>query len=456
MKSLLLAVILVMGGTGRPDASPHGPDSGDRPRRGGHPPAPTYANRDPIRIAIRAGRVVDVERGVVLNDRTIVIRGDRIEAVLGPGVPPPAGMPVIDLSAATVLPGLVDLHTHLIGDIQSSSPTAPLDYSAVEDLRLGVANARKTLEAGFTTVRDVGTYRGLLDVTLKRAIERGEVVGPRMAVAGAYITKPYGGGEVVGRPLAKPIPPEFRMGVAKTPAEVRARVRYLLAHGADFIKVIATGAVLTAGTEPGVIEVPEASIRAAVLEAARHATYVTAHAHGAEGIKAALRAGVRSIEHGSLIDDEGIALLREKGAWLVADIYNGDYISEVGRRDHWPAEILRKNDETTETQRAGFRKAVAAGVRLGYGTDSGVYPHGDNARQFRYMVRYGMTPMQAIQSATIEAARLMRWDDRIGSIAAGKFADLLAVEGNPLEKIEILERVAFVMKGGVVVKQANR
>ncbi len=300
---------------------------------------------DSTRVAIRAGRMIDVEHGIVLTDRTILIRGDRIEAVLGPDQPAPAGVAVIDLSHSTVLPGLVDLHSHLIGDIQSASPTAPLERSAAEDVLLGVANARKTLEAGFTTVRDVGTYRGLLDVTLKRSIERGEVIGPRMAVAGAYITKPCGGGEVVGAPTKRPIPAEFRMGVVRTPAEVRTRVRYLLEHGADFIKVIATGAVLTVGTEPGTIEVPEASIRAAVEEAARHGTYVTAHAHGAEGIKAALRAGVRSIEHGSLIDDEGIALLKAKGAWLVADIYNGDYISDVGRRDHWPAEILRKNDE---------------------------------------------------------------------------------------------------------------
>lgn len=414
------------------------------------------APADTARIAVRAGRLIDVERGIVLPNRTVLVRGDRIEAILELGESVPAGVPVIDLPRSTVLPGLVDLHTHLVGDIQSASPTAPLERSAVDDVLLGVANARRALEAGFTTVRDVGTYRGLLDVALKRSIERGEVIGPRMSVAGAYITKPYGGGEVVGTPQKKPVPAEFRMGVASTPSEVRARVRYLLEHGADFIKVIATGAVLTVGTEPGVIEVPEASIRAAVEEAARHGTYVTAHAHGADGIKAALRAGVRSIEHGSLIDDEGIALLKAKGAWLVADIYNGDYISEVGRRDHWPAEILRKNDETTETQRAGFRKAVAAGARVGYGTDAGVYPHGDNPRQFRYMVKYGMTPMQAIQSATIEAARLMHWEDRIGALTPGRYADLVVVDGDPLDDITLLERVSLVMKGGVVIRRGNR
>ncbi len=222
--------------------------------------------------------------------------------------------------------------------------------------------------------------------------------------------------------------------------------------GAEFIKVIATGAVLTLGTEPGQMEFTEEELAAAVDEARKAGTYVTAHAHGAAGIKAAVRAGVRGIEHGSLLDDEGIELMKDRGTWLVADVYNGDYIRTVGRRDGWPAETLRKNDETTESQRLAFRKAVAAGVHVAYGTDSGVYPHGDNAKQFRYMVRYGMTPMQAIQSATVEAAKLMRWDDRIGSIAPGKFADLVATTGDPLADVGRLEHVRFVMKGGTVVR----
>lgn len=403
-------------------------------------------------VVIRAGALVDVERGVVVREPRVVIRGDRIAAVLTPADPLPAGARTIDLRAATLLPGLVDLHTHLIGDIQNASPTAPLESSAAEDVLLGVANARRTLEAGFTTVRDVGTYRGFLDVSLRDAIDRGLVIGPRMAVAGAYLTRPGGGGEVTGLPGGRLPPEEFRRGVARTPAEVRQRVRALLDGGADFIKVIATGAVLTVGTEVGELEFSEEALRAAVEEATSRGSYVTAHAHGAEGIKAALRAGVRSIEHGSLIDDEGIALLVQKGAWLVADVYNGDYIREIGRRDGWPEETLRKNDETTETQRAGFRKAVAAGATMGYGTDSGVYPHGDNARQFAYQVRFGQTPMQAMRSATIDAARLMRWDDRIGSIAAGKLADLVAVDGDPVVDVRVLERVRFVMKGGQIVR----
>lgn len=404
-------------------------------------------------LVIKAGALVDVERGEVHRHRQIVIRGDRIVAIVGPKAPVPRGARVLDLSSSTVLPGLIDLHTHLVGDIQGSSPTAPLESTPAEDALIGVANARATLWAGFTTVRDVGTYRGGIDISLRNAIDKGQVEGPRMAVAGPYLTKPGGGGEVTGLPNGAFAPPEFRLGVAASPDEVRARVVEILGRGANFIKIIATGAVLTVGTDVGAMEFTEAAIRAAVDEAATRGSYVTAHAHGAAGIKAAVRAGVRSIEHGSLLDDEGIALMAERGTWLVADIYNGDYIEVVGRRDHWPEETLRKNDETTETQRAAFRKAVAAGVRIGYGTDAGVYPHGENAKQFQYMVRHGMTPIGAIQSATIEAARLMGWEGRVGSIAVGKWADLVAVRGNPLQDISTLERIDVVIKGGSIVRQ---
>ncbi|MGH7704094.1 MAG: metal-dependent hydrolase family protein, partial [Gemmatimonadales bacterium] len=248
------------------------------------------------------------------------------------------------------------------------------------------------------------------------------------------------------------LPPSFRRGVANSADEVRQRVRELLHGGADFIKIIATGAVLTSGTEPGASEFSEEEIRAAVEEAAKYGTFVAAHAHGAEGVKAAIRAGVRSIEHGSLMDDEGVQLMKDHGTWLVPDIWNGDYIATEGRRQGWSEEILRKNDETTETQRVAFRKAVAAGVRIAYGTDSGVYPHGLNASQLPYMVRFGMTPMQAIQSATINAAQLLRWEDRVGSISPGKFADLIAVEGDALADLARFMNVPFVMKGGAVVK----
>lgn len=407
-------------------------------------------------VAVRAGRFVDVDRGEVLRDRLILIRGDKIAAVEPWPGKPPTGARLVDLLRATVSPGLIDCHTHLVDDIQSADVLAPLKHSGAQQVMVGVRHARATLLAGFTTVRDVGTYRAFLDVALRDAINDGTVIGPRMAVAGAYITVTTGGGEVTGMAADITLPPEFRVGVANSPDEIREKVRILIHGGADLIKVIATGAVLTNGTNPGVPEFTEAEIHAAVDEAAKYGVFVAAHAHGAEGIKAAVRAGVRSIEHGSLIDDEGIRLMAEKGTYLVADIYNGDYIATVGKQQGWPEEILRKNDETTEAQRQGFRKAVAAGVKIAFGTDAGVYPHGDNARQLPYMVRWGMTPMQAVQSATIVAARLIGWDDRVGSIAPGKYADLIAVDGDALANLESFSKVTFVMKNGVIYKTGGQ
>jgi imidazolonepropionase-like amidohydrolase len=373
---------------------------------------------------LRAGRVYDTEHARVLRDQWIEIEGERIRAVRPVRANDPA--PTVDWSGYAVMPGWIDCHTHLIGDIQSADVLAPIKSSAAQDVLIGVRNARATLLAGFTTVRDVGTYRGLIDVALRDAIARGDVLGPRMRVAGAYITVPGGGGEVTGQ-RGVAIPAALRLGVASTPAQVRARVRSLVAGGADFIKLIATGAVLTNGTEPGALELSPAQMRAAVDEATRLGVDVTAHAHGAEGIKQAIRAGVRSIEHASLIDDEGIALAKARGVFLAMDIYNGGYIETVGRRDGWDAEILRKNRETTDAQRVGFRKALAAGVDMVFATDSGVYPHGDNARQFPVMLQHGMSEMQAIQAATWTAARLLRLEQDLGNIAPGKLADLVAL-----------------------------
>jgi imidazolonepropionase-like amidohydrolase len=406
-------------------------------------------------VVVRAGRVLDVEQGRYLLDQAIRIDDGRIVSVTPWGAGSRGGAPLIDWSAYTVLPGLIDLHTHLIGDISSADVAAPLSSSAARDALIGASHARATLAAGFTTVRDVGTYRAHVDVALRNAINAGLVEGPRMYVAGAYITVTNGGGEVTGLPEGAVVPDEMRRGVANDEQEVRFRVRELLANGADFIKVIATGAVFTSGTTPSAPEYSEAEIRAAVEEAAKAGTYVVAHAHGAEGIRNAVRAGVRSIEHGSYLDDEGIALMKKHGTWLVADIYNGDYTEEVGHRDGWSEEILRKNRETTDIQREGFRKAVAAGVNIGYGTDAGIYPHGDNGKQFAYMVRYGMTPIEAIRSATIDAAAALGRGQELGAVAAGRYADLVAVTGDPLADVTRLEHVSGVIKEGHLFDPEN-
>jgi imidazolonepropionase-like amidohydrolase len=402
-------------------------------------------------VVIDTGALLDVVSGALLPDRRILARDGEVVAVLGPDEAVPDGAHILDLRGLTVLPGLIDAHTHLIGEMEFAGIPGT-QTSAAEETLIGVRNARLTLDAGFTTVRDVGTFRAFVDVALRDAIDRGDVPGPRMQPAGAYLTTPGGAGDVTGLARDIVLPPDLRFGVVMTPAEMRQKVRELAAGGAGVIKILVTGAVLTRGTRPGVVELDEAMVRAAVEEAAAHGLWVAAHAHGAAGITLAARAGVRSVEHGSLIDDEGIAALREHGTFLVADLYDGDWIAEVGAREGWPAETLRKNEETTEAQRQGFTKAVAAGVRLAYGTDSGVYPHGENARQLGYYVRYGMSPIEAIRSATVVAAELMGWDDRVGRLEPGRAADLIAVAGNPLEDVELLRDVAVVVKGGRIAK----
>ncbi|MCI0632841.1 MAG: amidohydrolase family protein [Actinobacteria bacterium] len=405
-------------------------------------------------VRIRAGRLVDVVSGDVLHDRVIGIRGERID-----GVDPDDGAPVdIDLSDHTVLPGLIDCHAHLVGEIDGGHGYASLvQRSGAQEALSGVRNARDTLLAGFTTVRDVGTFRAFVDVALRDAIEAGDVLGPRMRCAGAYVTSSSGGGDVTGLApdVDAVVPRELRFGVANSADEVRKVVREILHGGADFIKVIATGAVLTEGSTPSAPEFSEAQIRAAVEESELYGTHVAAHAHGAEGIARAVRAGVRSIEHGSLMDDDAIALMAERGTYLVADIWMGDWTIEQGRKEGWAPSVMRKLEATTDVQRQGFAKAVEAGVRIAFGTDSGTYPHGMNARQFAYMVKFGMTPMQAIRSATVVAAELIGLRGRVGAIEPGAFADLIAVEGDPLGDVDLLTDVPFVMKGGGVVKGAR-
>lgn len=399
---------------------------------------------------IRAGRLVEVVAGEVLTDQLLIARGERIESV-GPYDDGPVD---VDLSNHTMLPGLIDCHAHLIGEVESGHGYAALvQRTGAQEALSGVRNARDTIMAGFTSVRDVGTFRAFVDVALRDAIEAGDVLGPRMLCAGAYVTSSGGGGDVTGLApdVDAVVPRDLRFGVANSPDEVRKVVREILHGGADFIKVIATGAVLTEGTVPSAPEFSEAEIRAAVEEAALYETHVAAHAHGAEGIKRAVRAGVRSIEHGSLMDDESIALMAEHGTFLVADVWMGDWSIEQGEREGWSPDVMRKLRETTDVQREGFAKAVEAGVRIAFGTDSGTYPHGMNAKQFASMVKYGMTPLEAIRSATVVAAELLGWSDRVGALEPGLFADLVAVEGDVMNDVDLLTDVAFVMKGGRVV-----
>lgn len=412
---------------------------------------------DAARTIIRAGRLVDVAGERVLDAQAVTIERDRVVAV-GPDDGSAQGDRVIDLSGHTVMPGLMDMHAHMIGNVEGNETYAALVVrSPAQEALTGVRNARDTVMAGFTTVRDVGTFRAFVDIALRDAIDAGWTPGPRMFCAGAYVTSSTGGGDIPGLAVDvdERLPRDLRFGVANSPDEVRKVVREILHRGAAQIKVIATGAVLTEGTNPGAPEFSEDEIRAAVEEAALYGTYVAAHAHGPEGIKRAIRAGVRSIEHGSLMDDECIELMAAHGTYLVADIYCGDWIEEEGTRAGWSPNSLRKNRETTDAQREGFEKCVKAGVMIAYGTDSGVYPHRDVGRQFAYMVRHGMTPMQAIRSATIVSAELLRARDDLGSIEPGKFADLVAVAGDPLDDVSVLEDVAFVMKGGDVLKDAT-
>jgi imidazolonepropionase-like amidohydrolase len=396
---------------------------------------------------IRAGKFIDVEKGRELENQIIVVRGEKIEAV-GANLSIPEGAKVIDLSKMTVLPGLIDCHTHL-ADLADAEPLDVLKKSAVETAYAAIPNARVTLLAGFTTVRDVGVYRALNDVAMRDAIAQGIFIGPRMYVAGAYITISEGAGAMTGLSPDIQLPLDLRYGEANSPWEVRQRIRELAHRGADHIKVLSTGAVLTHGSNPKSIEFTPEELRAAVEEAANFGLRVEAHAHAAEGIKNAIRAGVASIEHATLIDDEGIALAKQHGTYLDMDIYDEECIQSS---PDTPADFLQHDRDLAEAQRRNFTKAVRAGVKMTFGTDAGVCPHGINARQFAFMVKYGMTPMQAIQAATVNAADLIGHSELFGSITAGKSADIVAVHGDPLVNIRELEQVHFVMKEGKVYK----
>jgi imidazolonepropionase-like amidohydrolase len=377
------------------------------------------------------------------------VEAGRITAVAAAADGAPDGVPLVDLGRLTVVPGLIDTHSHLVGAAQEAGVPATMT-SAAQEVLLGVRHARATLEAGFTTVRDVGSFRAFTDCALRDAINAGDVEGPRMQCAGAYITVPWGGGDVVGLATDIRLPEDLRFGVVRSVDEVRERVRRLMVGGADLVKCIGTGAVLTRGGVPGAPELSEAEMRAAVEEASLYGAHTAIHAHSSEGAQRAIRAGARSVEHGSMVDDTTIAMLADTGTYLGVDLYDGEWSLEHGWDEGWPAATMRKMQESQDSGVEVFRKAVERGVRITYSTDSGVYPHALVAKQFEVYVRLGMAPLAAIRSATVVAAECLGWADRVGTLAPGRLADLVAVEGDPLADVTTLERPVVVLKGGRV------
>ena len=409
------------------------------------------AAQAPKVTVIKAGRLIDTIAGKVLENQTIIVEGDRIKAV-GSNLTVPSGAEVIDLSKMTVMPGFTDSHVHITGQAGGDYYETLFRRNVMDEAVSAHIYAKRTLDAGFTTVRSLGSGP-FVDIALRNAINRGDIPGPRILAANMYIGSTGSHGDLTGFSpwLGDRTPPEMS-AIADGVEEVRKKVRYLIKYGADVIKFGATAGVLTEEASVGAPQYSQEEMNAIVAEAHLHGIKVTAHAHGAEGIKMAIRAGVDSIEHGSFLDEEGIRMMKERGTYLSADIYNDDYILAEYAKFNTPQVIIDKEKLVGRVQRENFKKAVQAGVKIAYGTDAGVYPHGWNGKQFAKMVEWGMTPMGAIQASTVSNADLFGWSDRIGSITAGKFADIVAVDGDPLQNISILEKIGVVMKGGVVYK----
>lgn len=410
---------------------------------------PQASGSQPKIKVIKAGQLLDVASGKVLRDQVIVIRSDLIESVgTAAGTRIPEGAEIVDLSGSTVLPGLIDTHTHLTSD-PALPPYHDYGLSNPRIALKGAANAKVTLLAGVTTVRDVGA-QGYTDIALRDAINDGDVPGPRILASGPALG--ITGGHCDDNMLA----PEFHHqseGAANGVVEVRTVVRRNIKYGADVIKYCGTGGVFSKGDTPGGQQYTAEEVAALIDEAHMHGRRVAVHAHGADGIKVAIRAGVDTVEHASIIDDEGLQLAKKAGTWLSMDIYNTDYTQSEGPKRGELEEFLRKDREVAQVQRDNFQKAVKAGLKLTFGTDAGVYRHGDNAKQFAVMVRYGMTPLQAIQAATINGADALGLKGKIGVIAPAHAADIIAVKNDPLADVRALEAVHFVMKGGEVYKQ---
>jgi imidazolonepropionase-like amidohydrolase len=399
--------------------------------------------------ALRCGKLLDVRSGRMLTDQLITFDANGTITAVGPAstLALSGGVTPYDLTAVTCLPGLIDVHTHLTGDPSSSGYQA-LGISVPREAITGAKNARLTLRAGFTTVRNVGAS-GYTDVALRDGINDGDIPGPRMLVSGPPL------GITGGHCDNNLLPFEFHFksdGVADGPWAARAKVRETIKYGADLIKICASGGVLSKGDQPGTPQYTFEEMEALTEEAHKLGRRVAAHAHGTQSIKDAIQAGIDSIEHSSLIDDDGIALAKKRGTYLVFDIYNDDFILQEGAKAGMLPESIEKEKKIGRLQRENFRRAWQAGAKIAFGTDAGVYPHGDNAKQFAKMVEWGMKPTDAIQAATVKAADLLGWADKVGAVETGHYADIIAVSGDPTSDVKVLESVKFVMKGGVIVR----
>jgi imidazolonepropionase-like amidohydrolase len=395
--------------------------------------------------AVRGARLIDGRGGAPIAPAVVLIRGERIEAV-GANLAIPAGARIIDLGGATLLPGLIDLHTHLTStgvhwedELLKTTP----GQAALH----GARNALITLQAGFTTCRDMGPTWPYTDIDLRKAIDEGVVPGPRLMAAGNYVSATGGAGDARQFSIFVDVP--IVRNLADGPDEIRKAVRTNLKAGADFIKILATGAVLSKGTPPGAQQYTEDELRVAVEEAARWGRHVAAHAHGTDGIKAAIRAGIHTIDHGSMMDDEAIALMRSHHTAFVPTLYTSE---SIAADPTVPESEKARSKQIAAVKDRSFQLVLKAGLPIGFATDAAVVPHGQNAREFGMRVRLGQSPMEAILSATRTAAEIIGWSDRVGTVEARKFADLIAVSGDPLRDITELERVTWVMKGGVVYK----
>jgi imidazolonepropionase-like amidohydrolase len=404
------------------------------------------AAQPPATVYLKAARLIDGRTAAPRSPAVVRIEGDRI-AEVGEHLAIPAGARVIDLGDATLLPGLIDLHTHLTDRFGVHWEEALVTTTPPQAALWGARNARDTLMAGFTTCRDMGPTWPYTDVDLRDFIEQGGLPGPRLLVAGNYVTSTGGAGDARQFSIYLDVP--LVRNLADGPDEVTKAVRTHLKHGADFIKILATGAVLSRGIPPGSQQYSDAEIQAAVTEARRWGRFVAAHAHGTEGIKAAIRAGVRTIDHGSMLDAEAIAMLKGAPTYYVPTLYTSEVVVHSA---HVPEPEKERERQIRDRQDASFRMALAAGLPIGFGTDSAVIPHGQNARELAARVRRGEAPMAALISATRLNAEILGWSDRVGTVEAGKWADLIAVPGDPTRDIALMEKVGFVMKGGVVYR----